>query len=130
MKIKYKLAVALVAVATIGGVALQRLHAQEKPRAYVVIENIVTNQQAYTQAFLPIANIIANAGGTFMARGSTVLPIKGEPPKPSTVIEIVSFASVDKAQAAYFSPVWNDARKIGEVYSTARIYIVEGVPPK
>jgi hypothetical protein len=43
----YKMALALVAGAAIGGAAIQGLHAQAKAPAYVVAEVDVTNQDAF-----------------------------------------------------------------------------------
>ena len=128
MKTKYKLAIALVAGAAIGGAVVQGLHAQTKPRAYAIVENIVTDKEAYAKTFFPgIGKILTGAGGKFLARGGTIVTIRGEAPKSNTVIEVIEFGTLEKAEATYFSPVWNDARKIGDVYSTARIFIVDGV---
>ncbi len=43
MKTNYKLAVALVAGVAIGGAAIQGLHAQAKPPAYVIIPILKIN---------------------------------------------------------------------------------------
>ena len=40
---------------------------------------------------------------------------------------IAQFKSLEKAQAAYTSPAYNDARKIGNQYAKFRIWAVEGV---
>jgi uncharacterized protein (DUF1330 family) len=129
MKIKFQLASALAAGAVIAGGAMQGLHAQAKPHAFAVVENIVTDKDAYANKYVPaISKIISDAGGKFLVRGGRILPVKGDQPKVLSVIEIVEFENQEKAEAAYFSPVWNDARKISAVYSNARIYIVEGVP--
>ena len=54
MKTNYKLAIALVAGAAIGGAAIQGLHAQAKPPVYVVGEISVTNGYAVS-GDVPIA---------------------------------------------------------------------------
>jgi hypothetical protein len=51
VKTKYKLAIALVAGAAIGGAAIQGLHAQAKPPVYTVSEIDVTNVAAYEKEF-------------------------------------------------------------------------------
>jgi hypothetical protein len=48
MKSKFKLAIALVAGAAIGGAAVQGLHAQAKPKAYRVSESEVLDAAATT----------------------------------------------------------------------------------
>jgi hypothetical protein len=38
------------------------------------------------------------------------------------------FESLDRAQAAYSSPAYLDARKIGDQYGKLRIFAVEALP--
>jgi uncharacterized protein (DUF1330 family) len=38
------------------------------------------------------------------------------------------FESMEKAQAAYTSPAYIEARKIGDKYGKLRIFAVEGIP--
>lgn len=40
------------------------------------------------------------------------------------------FENIDKAKAAYISPAYLEARKIGDKYAKLRIFVVEGLPPK
>jgi hypothetical protein len=47
MKTEYAVAIATLAGITIGGAAVQALHAQAKPRAYVIIEIDVMNQEPF-----------------------------------------------------------------------------------
>ncbi len=49
MKTNYKVTVALAAGVAIGGAAVQGLHAQAKPPAYVVSEIDVTDKDAYVK---------------------------------------------------------------------------------
>ena len=55
MNSNYKLAAALVAGAAIGGAAIQGLHAQAKPPAFVVAEINVSNQDGFVKEFAPLA---------------------------------------------------------------------------
>jgi hypothetical protein len=64
MKTNYKIAIALVAGAAIGGAAIQGLHAQAKPIAYVVAEVDVTNPEGYAKEFLPLATKALSDGGS------------------------------------------------------------------
>ena len=128
MKTNYKVAIALVAGAVIGGAAIQGLHAQAKPPAYVVAEIDVTNQDAFTKEYLPLAQKALAEGGSgykTIARGGKTVSIEGAPPKSRIVIN--TFGSLDKAVAAYNSASYKEARKIGDKYGTWRIYAVEGV---
>ena len=128
MKTNYKVAIALVAGAAIGGAAIQGLHAQAKPPAYVVAEIDVTNQDAFIKEYLPLAQKVLAEGGSgykTIARGGKTVSIEGAPPKSRIVIN--TFGSLDKAVAAYNSASYKEARKIGDKYGTWRIYAVEGV---
>ena len=63
MKSNYKIAIALVAGVAIGGAAIQGLHAQAKPKAYLVTESEVldaANLASYTAA---ISAVQKAAGG-------------------------------------------------------------------
>jgi hypothetical protein len=53
MKAKYSVALAMAASFALGGLAVQGLHAQAKPPAYVVAEVTVKDQDGYTKEFLP-----------------------------------------------------------------------------
>jgi uncharacterized protein (DUF1330 family) len=86
----------------------------------------VTNQDAFIKEYAPIAGkaITAN-GGKYLARGGKNVAIDGEPPKPRTVV--VSFESLEKAQAAFASADYRDGRKIGDKYAKFRIWAMEGI---
>ena len=63
MKSNYKIAIALVAGVALGGAAIQGLHAQAKPKAYLVTESEVldaANLASYTAA---ISAVQKAAGG-------------------------------------------------------------------
>jgi uncharacterized protein (DUF1330 family) len=126
MKTNYKVAIALVAGAAIGGAAIQGLHAQSKPIVYVVAEIDVTNQEAFTKEYVPLATKALSDGGSGYKRvavGKTV-SIEGTAPKPRVVIN--SFEDMDKAIAAFNSPAYKEARKIGDKYASSfRIIAIE-----
>jgi len=128
MKTNYKLAIALLAGAAVGALAMQGLHAQAKPIAYVVAEVDVTNPEGYAKEFLPLAtNALKDGGSGFkgVAGGKTV-SIEGTAPKARYAI--VSYENMDKAIAAYNSPAFKEARKIGDKYASSfRIIAVEAL---
>ncbi len=126
MKTNYQLAVALLAGAALGAAAVQGLHAQAKPKGYAIIENAVTDQDAYRKLIGPVVKVVNDAGRKFLVRGNKYFPVKGAEPKPQTIVEAAEFDTMEKAETMYFSPVWNDARKLGDIYTNARILIVEG----
>ena len=55
MKIRYSLALSLLAGSAIGGAVVQTLHAQAKPPVYMVAINEISDQEGYTKQYLPTA---------------------------------------------------------------------------
>jgi len=91
--------VATLAGIAIGRVAVQALHAQAKPRAYVVIEIDVVNQDAFFKEFVPVAvKTIMDQGGKFLARGGALVNIEGPGPLYSEVkrLTVVEFENMKK----------------------------------
>jgi len=123
MKTRYTVALSMLAGAAIGAFAIQGLHAQAKPRAFVVSEVDVTNQEGFTKEYVPLAvKALTDSGNKPLARGGKTASIEGAPPKR---VVINSFDSLDQAVAAYNSPAYKEARKTGNKYATFRIYAVE-----
>jgi uncharacterized protein (DUF1330 family) len=115
----------MLAGAAVGAFAIQALHAQAKPRAFVVAEVDVTNQDGFTKEYVPLAvKALTDSGNKPLARGGKTATIEGAPPKR---VVINSFDSLDQAVAAYNSAAYKEARKIGNKYATFRIYAVEAL---
>jgi len=128
MKTCLTVSLAMLTGMAIGGFAVQGLHAQAKPPGYVVAEIDLTNQEAFLKEYTPLAvKALADSGNKALARGGKVVAIEGAPPKSRIVIN--SFPSLDAAVAAYNSPAYKEARKIGNKYATFRLYAVEGLAP-
>ena len=100
MNTKSKIALGMLAGAALGAAAVQGLHAQMKPKAYIVTETEVLDPAALA-AYTPQAQAaVKAAGGTpgVVASGK-IVALVGEPPKRFGVSE---YESVEKAQA-YFN---------------------------
>ena len=125
MKTRYTVALSVLAGAVLGAGAIQILHAQAKPPAYVVAEVDISNQEAFIKEFAPVAQkaLATGAGYQAIARGNKTVSIEGAAPKSRIVIN--HFASLDDALKAYNSAAYKDARKIGDKYATFRIYATE-----
>jgi uncharacterized protein (DUF1330 family) len=129
MKSNSKLAIATLTGAVLGAAAVQGLHAQAKPPAYVISEIDVTNKEAYAKEYVPLAvAALRDSGQKQLAAGGQTAAISGEPPKSRVVLSV--FENIDRAKAAYTSPAYLEARKIGDKYARLRIFAVEGVPSK
>jgi uncharacterized protein (DUF1330 family) len=121
--------VALSAAAGIGAAAVQTLHAQAKAPGYVVAEIDVSNEEAYKNEFLPVADkAFSSVSNTFVTRGGKNEAIEGAAPPKRVIIR--QFDSFETAKAAYTSPAYKQAREIGNKYAKFRVYVVEGVAPK
>jgi uncharacterized protein (DUF1330 family) len=128
VKTHYAIALALLTGVGLGAAAIQVLHAQAKPPAYVIAEIDVLDQDGYAREYLSRSAkpIIEEGGGKFLSRGSRTVSIRGEPPKR---IVLLAFESLDKAQAVFASPGYAEAYAHGEKYAKFRIYAVEGISP-
>jgi uncharacterized protein (DUF1330 family) len=126
MKTYYLIGLSLVAGAALGAAAVQGLHAQARPLAYVVGEINVTDPEGFKKDFGPIARkALAEAPGyRALVLGGKVVPIQGDAPKARVIINV--FDNMDAAVQAYNSPDFKAAKKIGDKYATFRTYAVEG----
>lgn len=125
MKANFKVAIALATGAAIGGIAVQGLHAQASPKAYVVTEVEVINQEAQNAYIPKVGEVIKSSGGTYLARGGKVVALEGgEAPKRVT---IVVYDSLEKAQASRNSPAWLALSAERNKAIKAKSYITEGL---
>jgi uncharacterized protein (DUF1330 family) len=127
MKTRCTVALSIFAGVAVGAAAVQALHAQAKPSAYVIAEIDVTNVEPYDKEYVPpAAKAVTDGGGKYIVRGGRTVALYGEPPKPR--IAVMMFESMDKAQAAFDSPAYKAAKTLGDKYATFRVYAVEALP--
>lgn len=126
MKTHYAVTLSMLAGIGIGAGAVQTLRAQAKPPAYIVAEIDVSNEEPYLKEYVPLAvKALQDSGAKYLARGGKTVVIDGAPPTKRVVV--AQYESIDKAQAAYSSAAYKEARKIGEKYAKFRIFAVEGL---
>ena len=126
MKTKYKIAIALVAGASIGGAAIQGLHAQAKPPTYIVIPILKINDPAAFKAgvvdkALP-ADLIA-AGGHYVVRSPKFTSLDGNPPER---LVILSFDSAEKAQAFWNTSIQKEVNSARMKSTNSLAFMVDG----
>ena len=127
MKIHYTVALAMLAGIALGAAAVQGLHAQAKPPVYLVSEIDVTNVDAYTKEYVPLARAaIKKSGGKPLAASQNVTMLEGTPLKSRVTINV--FDTLEQAKASRNSAEYKDARKIGDKYAKFRAFTVEGLP--
>ena len=126
MKGNFNIGLGILVGFGLGAVVVEELHAQAQPPAYVISEIDVTNADAYAKEYVPLANkALAESGQKRLVSGGKTISLAGDPPAARIVVSI--FESMEKAQAAYTSPAYIEARKIGDKYGKLRIFAVEGI---
>ena len=127
MKTRFAAALALLAGAAIGAVAVQSLHAAANPPAFVVTEIDIANLAAYQKDYVPLAQASVKAsGGRLVAAGQKIVALEGAP--PGTRVAINQFDSLEAVQAWRNSAQYKEARKIGDKYGKFRAFAIEGLP--
>lgn len=126
MRNTLKLGIALACGLLVGGSAVQLLHAQSKPPAYLVAEIAVKDRAGYDENFLkPSAQDITNHGGKYLAGGyDKALGLVGTDP-PNRVI-ILQFPNMDAVKEWRAQGALDMENTIGTKYASFRIYAVEG----
>ena len=123
MNTNYKIAIALVTGVAIGGAAIQGLHAQAKPKAYVVSESEVLDAAA-AAVYAPLVQAAQKAAGgrSFRTTGKTVANV-GVAPKR---VGISEWDSLEQVQAYINSAARKDLEpQRAKAIKITRQYIVE-----
>jgi uncharacterized protein (DUF1330 family) len=127
MKTRYAVGLAMLVGFGMGAVAVQGLHAQSKPRAYIVTETEVIDAAALA-AYSPKAQAaLKAAGGRSVAPASTkAVALVGEAPKR---VGISEWESLEKAQAWRNSAAWKElSPERDKAIKPVRAYVIEGAP--
>jgi len=119
----------LLAGVAIGATAIQGLHAQAKPLAYVVIPILKINDAAAFKAGVidkgsEIGAAMAAAGGHYLIRTEKFTNLDGTPPQR---LVIIAFDSVEKAQAFENSAALKDVNAARMKSTNSLSFIVEGM---
>jgi len=128
MKMLTTLALAALAGAGIGALAVERIHAQSaKPlAAYYVVELDVTNEDIFSKQWSPKADeTIRAAGGVYLVRSADVERIEGAAPKR---LLITKWDNLDKLAAWRQSDAYMKTLPLlDKAVRSVRSYAVEGV---
>lgn len=122
MNTKFKIALAVVA----GAAAMQGLHAQGKPKAYVISELEVLDAAAQA-AYTPLIQAAQKGAGitrNFNTASGRIVALEGAAAPKS--VAITEWDSLEQAQAFYNSKAFQDlAPQRNKANKTIRRYIVE-----
>ena len=113
----------------VGGGAVQLLHAQSKPPAFVVAEIDVRDQKGYDENYLKATQKdISGHGGKYLAGGyNKTESLVGDPP-PNRVV-ILQFANMDAVKTWQAQGALDMENTVGSKYAKFRVYAVEGATP-
>lgn len=127
MKSILKISAAIACGLVVGGGAIQMLHAQSKPPAFVVAEITVKDLEGYEMNFLkPAQKNIADHGGKYLAGGfNKTLSLAGTEP-PNRVV-LLQFPNMDAVKAWRKEGEADLENDVGEKYAEFRVYAVDGV---
>jgi uncharacterized protein (DUF1330 family) len=119
------LGLATLAGIAIGATAIQGLHAQAKPPAYVVVPILKINDAAAFKAGVAdkAAQSVAAAGGRWVIRTDKIISVDGTPPQR---LAIIAFDSVEKAQAYENSAAQKEISAARMKSTNSLSFIVEG----
>ena len=127
MENRSAVALSLLVGIGIGATAVQTLHAQGNPPIYTVTEIDVSNVEAFTKEFSPLAQASVKAsGGKLLAAGQKVTALEGDPPKPRVVIQV--WESLEAVKKWRDGAEYKKAREVGDKYAKFRSFATEGVP--
>jgi len=119
------LALAMLAGAAIGAIAVQGLHAQAKPPVYSTSEIDLTNADGYLKEYAPRAQaLIRENGGRILVAGGKTTVFDGDPPKTRVTMQV--WDGIEKYQAYRSSAAYKEIRVIGDKYAKFRTFVVEG----
>ena len=129
MNQRIALGLTLLAGVLIGATAIQGLHAQAKPPAYVVIPILKMNDAAgFKAGVVDKANATAAemtaAGGQYVIRSEKFTSLDGTPPARLVVMK---FDSVEKAQAFEKTAAQKEINAARVKTTDSLLFIVEGV---
>ena len=120
------LGLTLLAGVAIGATAIQGLHAQAKPPAYLVIPVLKMNDAAgFKAGVVDKANpeALKAAGGQYVIRSEKFISLDGAPPAR---LVIIKFDSVEKAQAYEKTAAQIDVTAARKRTTDSLAFIVEG----
>ena len=126
MQVRNGLVICGLASFALGAAVAGSIKAEGRAPAFIISEIEVTNPEAYAKEYVPLANkALAQSGQKRLVSGGKTISISGALPAGRIVVS--QFDSLEQAKAAYSSPEYLLARKIGDKYGKLRIFAVEGL---
>ena len=124
MKVHHTVMLSMLAGATVGGVAIQALHAQARPPIYMVAINEIIDQEGYLKQYLPTALKTLKEHGAVVVAGGPAVLIDGSFPKGRVVV--LRWESMKALNGWRHSQEYEAIRKVGEGFAKYNAVAVEG----
>ena len=115
----------MLAGAALGAAAIQGLHAQAKPQAYVITEVEVLNEALFKDFSAKVGKTVEAAGGKYVVRGGQVLGLEGQAAPKRVIVSV--FDNMDKVKAWRSGAGWNELTPLREKAVKTRAYAVEAL---
>ncbi|NNG04727.1 MAG: DUF1330 domain-containing protein [Inquilinus sp.] len=93
--------------------------------AYIIAQVDVTDIDQYKQYAARTPAVVAAHGGRFIARGGRTVVLEGEADNRRVVV--IEFPSLERAEAFYNSPEYQEAKALRIGAADGRFIAVEGV---
>jgi uncharacterized protein (DUF1330 family) len=93
--------------------------------AYLIVDNEITDPNAYDEYRRQVAPLIDRFGGRFLVRGGPISHLEGDW-KPGRLV-IVEFPSMDALQSWYRSPEYASMLALRQSASTGSVVVAQGV---
>ena len=127
MNTRYKIALAVLAGAGLGAAAIEGLHAQAKPPAYVVVAvRSIKDSAGFKTGVVDKASpaALAAAGGRYVIRTQAIRSLDGT--KPERFV-LIAFDSTEKAMAWHNSEAQREIEAARIKTTDSLSFLVEGV---
>ncbi len=125
MKASYKLALTLLAGATLAAATIHGIRAQGKPLAYVVVDIAdMTDAELFRTIYPKGLASVSAVNGRYIIRTEKITSLDGTAPKRFVVI---AFDSVETAKAWSSSPAQKEINAIRAQLAKPRSFIAEGM---
>ena len=127
MNSNLRLAMAVVAGGVIGAVVSQTINAQAPKTGpgIIITEHEVRDSQGYAPYAAGVPATLEALGGRLLVNGGEVTTLEGDRPKGR--MTVITFDTVEKAQAWYQSPAYQAIKSVRLKAANSRVYLVEGV---
>lgn len=127
MKSRNKTVLALLAGIGLGALAIQALHAQAKPPAFLIFDAEVKDRAAYQPFLQTAAKEVQAQGGKFIVTGARPEVLAGEP--SPNIISISRWENKEDIIRWFNSDAMKPVREAQAKYTVTRLSIVEGTSP-